>query len=139
MGKRTQSKTIQPWKTDNWFVSPWNFLEEVTKDFSPPNEVKNHDVTVRDGEQQAGIIFTKDKKMRIAEKLSEVGVHRIEAGMPAVSPNDAAAIKEIVKRNSDSEIFCFTRCMVEDVKRAVDCGVTGIVIQIPASAHLSVK
>ena len=65
-----------------------------------------------------------------------MGVHRIEAGMPAVSPRDEAAIKEIVKRNLGSEIFCFSRCMVDDVKRAVDCGVRGIVIEIPASAHL---
>jgi isopropylmalate/homocitrate/citramalate synthase len=63
-------------------------------------------------------------------------VHRIEAGMPAVSPPDEAAIKEIVKRNLGPEIFCFSRCMVDDVKRAVDCGVHGIVIEIPASAHL---
>jgi isopropylmalate/homocitrate/citramalate synthase len=108
----------------------------VTRDFHPPKEVKIHDITLRDGEQQAGIIFTKDDKIRIAEKLSEVGVHRIEAGMPAVSPPDEAAIKEIVKRSLGPEIFCFSRCMTDDVKRAADCGVTGIVIEIPASAHL---
>ena len=124
------------WKTENWFVSPWNYLEEVTKGFKPPKKVKIHDVTLRDGEQQAGIIFNKDDKIRIAEKLAEVGVHRIETGMPAVSPPDEAAIKEIVKRKLGPEIFCFTRCMVDDVKRAVDCGVDGIVIEIPASAHL---
>ncbi|HEX77633.1 MAG TPA: pyruvate carboxyltransferase [Dehalococcoidia bacterium] len=126
----------QPWKTADWFVSPWNFLPEVTKDFQPPKRVKVHDITLRDGEQQARVIFTKDDKIRIAEKLAEVGVHRIEAGMPAVSPPDEAAIKEIVKRNLGPEIFCFSRCMVDDVKRAVDCGVHGIVIEIPASAHL---
>jgi isopropylmalate/homocitrate/citramalate synthase len=131
-----KSDTDQPWKTDNWFVSPWNFAGEVTGDFQPPERVKIHDITLRDGEQQAGIIFTKDDKVRIAEELAEVGVHRIEAGMPAVSPPDEAAIKEIVKRDLGPQIFCFTRCMVEDVKRAVDCGVSGIVIEIPASAHL---
>lgn len=131
-----QSEKDQPWKTESWFVSPWNYLEEVTKGFQPPKTVKIHDITLRDGEQQAGIIFTKDDKVRIAEKLSEVGVHRIEAGMPAVSPRDEAAIKEIVKRNLSSEIFCFSRCMVDDVKRAADCGVKGIIIEIPASAHL---
>ena len=124
------------WKTENWFVSPWNYLEEVTKGFKPPKKVKIHDVTLRDGEQQAGIIFNKDDKIRIAEKLAEVGVHRIETGMPAVSPPDEAAIKEIVKRKLGPKIFCFTRCMVDDVKRAADCGVDGIVIEIPASAHL---
>jgi isopropylmalate/homocitrate/citramalate synthase len=125
-----------PWKTENWFVSPWNYIDEVTKDFDPPKKVKIHDVTLRDGEQQAGVIFTKDDKIRIAEKLSEVGIHRIEAGMPAVSPRDEAAIREIVKRNLSSQIFCFCRCMVDDVKLAADCGVSGIVIEIPSSAHL---
>jgi isopropylmalate/homocitrate/citramalate synthase len=125
-----------PWKTENWFVSPWNYLKEVTKDFHPPKKVKVHDITLRDGEQQAGVIFTKDDKIRIAEKLAEAGVHRIEAGMPAVSPRDEAALREIVKRNLKSEIFCFCRCVVDDVKRAADCGVKGIVIEIPASAHL---
>jgi isopropylmalate/homocitrate/citramalate synthase len=125
-----------PWKTENWFVSPWNYFDEVTKGFDPPASVKIHDVTLRDGEQQAGVIFTKDYKIQIAEKLSEIGVHRIEAGMPAVSPKDEAAIREIVKRKLDSEIFCFCRCMVEDVELAADCGVDGIVIEIPSSAHL---
>jgi isopropylmalate/homocitrate/citramalate synthase len=72
--------------------------------------VKIHDITLRDGEQQAGIIFTKDEKIRIAEKLAEIGVHRIETGMTAVSPNDEAAIKEIVKRDLGPEIFSFCTC-----------------------------
>lgn len=125
-----------PWKTDHWFVSPWNYFDEVRKDFRPPERVRIHDITLRDGEQQAGVIFTKDDKIRIAEKLAEVGVHRIEAGMPAVSPNDEEAIREIVRRNLGPEIFCFCRCMIRDVKMAVDCGADGIVIEIPASRHL---
>ena len=136
MNSKTQPQNTQPWKTKNWHVSPWNFEDEVTKGFQPPKSVKIHDVTLRDGEQQAGIIFTKDDKVRIAKKLSEAGVHRIEAGMPAVSPNDEAAIREIVKCNLDSEIFAFCRCMVNDVDLAADCGVDGIVIEIPASEHL---
>ena len=126
----------EPWKSENWFVSPWNFLAEVTKNSRPPKQVKIHDITLRDGEQQAGIMFRKDEKIRIAEKLAEVGVHRIEAGMPAVSPQDEAAIKEIVKRNLGPEIFCFCRCMADDVRRAVDCGVDGIIIEIPSSQHI---
>jgi isopropylmalate/homocitrate/citramalate synthase len=132
----TKKKTSQPWKTENWFVSPWNYLKEVTRGFKPPKQVKIHDITLRDGEQQAGIIFTKDDKIRIAEKLAEAGVHRIEAGMPAVSPRDEEAIRTIVKRNLPAEIFCFTRCVIDDVKLAADCGVNGIVIEIPASQHL---
>ena len=91
--------TATPWKTNDWFVSEWNYAPEVTKDFKFAKNIKIHDVTLRDGEQQTGIILSKDEKIRIAEALAEAGVHRIEAGMPIVSPSDNDAIKEIVKRN----------------------------------------
>ena len=89
----------QPWKTNDWFVSEWNYAPEVTKDFRFAKNIKIHNVTLRDGEQQTGVILSKDEKIRIAEALAEAGVHRIEAGMPIVSPSDNEAIKEIVKRN----------------------------------------
>jgi isopropylmalate/homocitrate/citramalate synthase len=126
----------EPWKTDQWFVSPWNFADPVRQQLHFPKQIKFHDVTLRDGEQQTGVIFTKDDKIRIAEGLAEAGVHRIEAGMPVVSPSDAAAIKEIVKRKLGPEIFAFSRCMVDDVKRAVDCGVSGVVMEVPSSTHI---
>src|SRR5450830_91434 len=125
-----------PWKTNDWFVSEWNYAPEVTKDFKFAKNIKIHDVTLRDGEQQTGVILSKDEKIRIAEGLAEAGVHRIEAGMPIVSPSDNDAIKEIVKRNLGPQIFSFARCMKEDVKRAVDTGVKGVVMEIPSSKHM---
>ena len=126
----------QPWKTDDWFVSPWNFADEVRATLNFPETIKVHDITLRDGEQQTGLAFDKDDKIRIAEGLAEAGVHRIEAGMPVVSPEDADAITEIVKRDLGPQIFAFSRCMVEDVKRAVDTGVSGIVMEVPSSEHI---
>jgi isopropylmalate/homocitrate/citramalate synthase len=126
----------QPWKSDKWFVSPWNFAADVRKGLRFADKIQIHDITLRDGEQQTGVIFTQDDKIRIAEALAEAGIHRIEAGMPAVSAADEAAIREIVKRNLGPEIYAFSRCMIDDVKRAVDCGVTGVVTEIPASEHL---
>jgi isopropylmalate/homocitrate/citramalate synthase len=125
-----------PWLTDKYFVSPLNYLEEVRKEFKLPKTIKIHDITLRDGEQETGVALRKDEKIRIAEKLAEAGVHRIEAGMPAVSKQDEGAIREIVKRNLGPEIFAFSRCVVDDVKLAVDCGVKGIVIEIPSSEHI---
>jgi len=126
----------EPWKKDKWFVSPWNFAEPVRAGLHFADQIKVHDVTLRDGEQQTGVVFSKDDKIRIAEALAEAGVPRIEAGMPVVSPSDAAAIKEIVKRNLGPQIFAFSRCMVDDVKRAVDCGVSGVVMEVPSSEHI---
>jgi len=131
--------TDQPWKTDRWFSSPWNYLPEITDGFDLPGRVQVHDVTLRDGEQQAGVVFTKDDKLRIAEALAEAGVPRIEAGLPAVSPADDAAVREMVKMGLPSKIYAFSRCMVDDVKRAADCGVDGVVMEIPSSHHLVEK
>jgi len=128
----------QPWKTDKWFVSPWNYEPEVISgfDFPPAKEIKIHDITLRDGEQQAGIAYTREDKVGIAKALAEAGVHRIEAGMPAVSKEDEAAIKEIVQENFGPEIFAFSRCLASDVKLAKECGVKGIVVEIPSSEHV---
>lgn len=128
--------TTTPWHTDKWFVSPWNYLPEVTASFQFPQHIQIHDLTLRDGEQQAGVLFRKDEKIRIAEQLAELGVHRIEAGTPAVSKEDEAAVREIARRKLGPKTFALARCMVEDVKRVVDCGVDGAIVEIPCSEHM---
>src|SRR3990170_1562956 len=137
--ERRDAMTGEPWHTDRWFTSPWNFLPEVRDDLELPGSVQVHDVTLRDGEQQAGVVFTKDDKLRIAEALAEAGVPRIEGGLPAVSPADDQAVREMVKMGLPSKIYAFSRCMVDDVKRAADCGVDGVVMEIPSSHHLIEK
>ena len=92
-------ETKTPWMTEDWYTSPWNFSEEARKGVEFSKNLQFHDVSLRDGEQQSGLIFNKDQKIALAEKLAELGIHRIEAGMPAVSDQDEAAIREIVKRN----------------------------------------
>lgn len=126
----------QSWRNDDYFVSPWNYQEEVTSGFAPPARVAVHDVTLRDGEQQAGVVFAADEKVRIAEALAEAGVDRIEAGLPAVSPADMEAVKRIASAGLPSRVFAFSRCMVSDVELALEAGVDGIVMEVPSSRHI---
>ena len=39
----------QPWKTDQWFTSPWNYIPEVREKLNFPESIRFHDVTLRDG------------------------------------------------------------------------------------------
>lgn len=126
----------EPWKTDKWFISPWNYLPEVTKNYNFPKTIKIHDVTLRDGEQQTAVVFRREEKVAIAKKLDALGVHRIEAGMPAVSAPDKAAISDIAALGLNAEIFGFSRCIPAEVKVIKECGCKGIVIEIPASDHM---
>ena len=118
-------------KENAWWASPYNDDPAVVETIQLAPKVEIHDATLRDGEQTPGVVFTVDDKIRIAEKLNEVGIERIEAGMPAVSKDDYEAIKAICKRNLKSKIFTFARAMREDIDKAVDCGAHGVVIEVP--------
>lgn len=134
MSIKTLSK--EPWKTDKWFVSPYNYLAEVMKDIKLPSRVNILDTTLRDGEQQSNIVLTRNEKIKIAQALDEAGVNMIEAGMPAVADFEAATIREIAKLGLKSKVFAFSRCMKADVELARKCDVEGIVMEIPSSHHL---
>ena len=100
-----------------------------------PRRIRIHDVTLRDGEQQTGIILRRQKGSH-REEVGRGRVHRIEAGMPAVSAEDEGAIKDIVSLGLSSEILSFARCMPADVKLAKECGVKGIITGDPSSDHI---
>lgn len=117
-------------------MSPYNYEKETRAGLKFPERVTIHDVTLRDGEQQCGIVLRKDEKVKIARALDEARVDRIEAGMPSVSKEDAEAIKEISHLGLRAKIFAFARCMKVDVDRALDVDVDGVVMEIPSSDHL---
>src|SRR5690554_8148986 len=101
--------SVQYHKEGQWWVSPYNVAAEVRGGFELPEKVEIHDATLRDGEQTPGVVFSPEDKVAIAEKLDEVGVDRIEAGMPAVSPDDYEAIKQICSLGLKSRIYTFAR------------------------------
>lgn len=123
-------------ETSQWFVSPYNYVDEVRKKLSLPEKVYIHDTTLRDGEQQPNVVFRKDEKVEIAIALDEVGVDFIEAGLPAVSRGDFEAIKAIVKQGLKAKVLSFSRCLKEDVDLALKADVPGVVMELPSSEHI---
>ena len=119
------------WKNENWWISPYNFNKEVRDNIEIPAKVEIHDATLRDGEQTPGVVFRKEDKIEIAKLLNDVGVERIEAGMPAVSKEDQQAIREISSLGLDSMIFSFARAIEGDIDMALDCGVDGVILEVP--------
>ena len=125
----------RPWRTANWFVSPWNFRNSTNGALPLPGHVTLHDMTLRDGEQQPGLLFSVEEKVRIAEALAEAGIPRIEAGMPARSAQDEEAVRQIVKRGLASKIIGFSLCETEHIRKTIDCGVTGVLVGTPSARH----
>ncbi len=63
-----------------------------------PAVIRIFDTTLRDGEQSPGATMTTEEKLQVAEKLVRLNVDIIEAGFPAASPGDLAAVKEIARQ-----------------------------------------
>ena len=113
-----------PWITERSYISPWTYEANLSMEL--PKEVQIYDVTLRDGEQYPGLVFSKDDKIRLAEALDYLGISRFEAGMPAVSADDYEAIREIAKKVK-SNIVVFCRGMRSDVDLAIDVGAWGVI------------
>lgn len=113
------------------YVSPFNREPDVIKQITISPRLSLVDCTLRDGEQQAGVVFTKEDKVRIAKKLDEIGIPEIEAGMPANSEEDREALSEIVHAGLKARITAIARSMKADIDMLVDCGVWCATISIP--------
>jgi 2-isopropylmalate synthase len=51
-------------------------------------QVQLYDTTLRDGAQSEDVSFTLDDKLRITERLDELGIHYVEGGWPGSNPRD---------------------------------------------------
>ena len=117
-----------PYFDKNKWVSPLNFMKEASfNEF--PKQVKIHDVTLRDGEQTCGLVWREDERIRIAESLNDLGVDRIEVGMPIVSDENMRAIKHLISMNLKSEIVAFCRALNKDIDAAYESGVNRIIVE----------
>ncbi len=56
--------------------------------------IRIYDTTLRDGTQAEDISLTVEDKLRIAEKLDELGIHYVEGGWPGSNPRDIQFFRE---------------------------------------------
>ena len=114
------------------WVSELNARPEIRSAF-PRTTVQFYDTTLRDGEQTVGVVLSPQQKLEIARKLDELGVSRIEAGFPKVSPEDAEAIQLMQKANLKAELWGFSRAVKGDVEELVRLGLSASIIESPTS------
>lgn len=114
------------------WVSELNALPEIRSAF-PRSAVRFYDTTLRDGEQTVGVVLSPQQKLEIARKLDDLGVNRIEAGFPKVSPDDAEAIELMLKANLKAELWGFSRAVQGDLEELVRLGVNASIIEAPTS------
>ena len=84
------------------------------------------DTTLREGEQFSKASFRTEDKVEIARALDTFGVEYIEVTSPAASPQSQRDAATVVKLGLGARVISHTRCVLDDVKAAVDAGVRGL-------------
>ncbi len=119
-----------------YYISPFNKEAEIKF----PKDILIYDTTLRDGEQTPGVCLSPEDKIDIAKKLDELKIHQIEAGFPIVSRTEAQTVKSIANEGLNASVICLTRARKEDIDRALECDVDGIITFMGTSdIHLQHK
>lgn len=72
-------------------------IQAWAREIAHGNTVVVFDTTLRDGEQSPGATLNEQEKQELARQLSRLGIDIMEAGFPAASPGDLAAVKRIAE------------------------------------------
>lgn len=91
------------------------------------------DTTLRDGEQAAGVVFSTEEKVNIAQALDQAGVQWIEAGTPVMGAEEQEALRGILALPLTATITAWNRAVKEDIEASVACGFSFLHISVPAS------
>lgn len=117
---------------DTYWVSGLNELEEVRSQFTLPESVRIHDVTLREAEQAPHVVLRPEEKLRIYKALDEMGAYSTEI-FPLVSQDDKDVTKEMVRMRKSGEtktkVFCLCRWHKEEVDFALEVGADGVIVE----------
>lgn len=73
------------------------------------------DTTLRDGEQSPGVNLNTREKVEIAYQLEKLGIDRMEAGFPAASPGDLAAVNAVARAVKNVTVIGLSRSRESDI------------------------
>lgn len=91
------------------------------------------DTTLRDGEQTAGVVFTRREKIAIARLLDAIGVRELECGIPAMGVEEQADVRALVELGLGARLMTWNRALQSDIQASLDAGVKAVDISLSVS------
>ena len=97
------------------------------------------DTTLRDGEQTAGVVFSRREKLAIARLLDLVGVQEIECGIPAMGADEQNSIRALVEMELSARLITWNRALIPEIQASIECGIKAVDISLSVSDQMIAK
>lgn len=94
------------------------------------------DTTLRDGEQTAGVVFSKREKLAIARLLDGIGVQELECGIPAMGEEERDMVRSLVDLGLNARLITWNRAVIPDIEASLACGVGAVDISLSVSDQM---